>query len=155
MFKRTFRNRSLLTLPDLNSIARETRLLVRQSAKFTPSAFLQTLLSSVVTGLASLNQLADCLKGHTHQAMSRQSFHERLNQNSIAFLLSVLHEIIQQRFHQTLTMLTAMIAHQLGTRAAIQIASAIGRAKVSYEKLYENTRRTPDQSAGYRRANQF
>lgn len=105
MFKSTCQPRPSLILPDLNAIARATGLLVRQSAKFTPAAFLQTLLSSVVTGLASLNQLADCLKGHTNQAMSRQSFHERLSQNAIAFLVSVLHEIIKQRIQESATIL--------------------------------------------------
>ena len=81
MFKSTCQHRSFLTLPDLNSIARKTGLLVRQSAKFTPAALLQTLLSSVVTGFASLNQL--------------------------------------------------------GTRIAMHIASRIGRATISYEKLYD------------------
>ena len=105
MFKSTCQHRSFLTLPDLNSIARKTGLLVRQSAKFTPAALLQTLISSVVTGFASLNQLADCLKSHTHQAMSRQSFHERLSHNAIAFLLTVLQELIQQRFQESVIIL--------------------------------------------------
>jgi hypothetical protein len=66
---------SFLALPDLDAIARGCGLVMRQSSKFTPAAFLQTLLGSVATGHASLNQLAGSLKDFTHSAMARQPFH--------------------------------------------------------------------------------
>ena len=56
--------RSKLSLLDL--IARETQSIVRKSRKFTAAGFLQPLLSSVVTGLASLSQLASDLKDRKH-----------------------------------------------------------------------------------------
>lgn len=57
MSKASPTGRSRLSLPDLDLIANQTRLVIRKSRKFTPGGFLQTLLSSVVTGHASFNQL--------------------------------------------------------------------------------------------------
>ncbi len=48
----------LLTLPDLDALARETQFVVRESSKLDPSAFLQTLSGAVASGLASHNQIA-------------------------------------------------------------------------------------------------
>ena len=45
-------------LPDVDLITSQTRLIIRKSRKFTAAAFLQSLLSSVAIGLASLNQIA-------------------------------------------------------------------------------------------------
>jgi hypothetical protein len=42
--------------PDLNTRTHGTMLVIRHSSKFSPGAFLQSLLSSVATGQASLNQ---------------------------------------------------------------------------------------------------
>jgi hypothetical protein len=58
MSKPSLAVRSWLSLPDLDLLATKTRLVVRKSRKFSPGAFLQSLLGSVVTGLASLNQIA-------------------------------------------------------------------------------------------------
>ena len=57
MLKAIPADRSKLSLPDLDLIARETRLVIRKSRKFNADAFLQSLLSSVASGLASLNQI--------------------------------------------------------------------------------------------------
>ena len=38
------------SLPDLDLIASQTRLIIRHSRRFSASGFLQSLLSSVVTG---------------------------------------------------------------------------------------------------------
>jgi len=101
MFKSTCQRRSFLSLPDLDTLARKTGLVIRKSAKFTAAGFLQSLLGSVVTGLASLNQLADSLKDFTSAAMSRQSLHDRFSTRSTAFLMAVLHELMDQRFQET------------------------------------------------------
>lgn len=98
MFKSTCPNRPFLSLPDLDAIARETGLVIRKSAKFTPAGFLQTLLGSVVTGLASLNQLAGSLKGFTNLGMARQSLHDRFSARSTAFLITIHHDLMSQRF---------------------------------------------------------
>jgi len=105
MFKSTCPNRPFLALPDLDVIARKTCLVIRKSAKFTPAGFLQTLLGSVVTGLASLNQLADSLKGFTSAAMARQSLHDRFSARSTAFLIAVHHDLMSQRFQESAVIL--------------------------------------------------
>ena len=66
-------------MPDLDLIATKTRLVIRKSRRFTPSGFLQTLLGSVVTGLASLNQLAASLNELLPASMARQSLHARFD----------------------------------------------------------------------------
>jgi Transposase DDE domain len=107
MFKSTCQKSSFLTLPDLDAIARQCGLVIRQSSKFSPAGFLQTLLGSVATGLASLNQLAGSLKDFTNFAMARQSLHERFNTCSTAFLIHVLSDLTEKRFQPVATALHA------------------------------------------------
>lgn len=98
MSKTSPAGRSKLILPDLDSIATRTGLVVRKSGKFTPAGFLQTLLGSVVTGLGSLNQLAGSLKDFVAAPMARQSLHERFSTRSTAFLMGVLTDLTEQRY---------------------------------------------------------
>lgn len=91
---------STLTLPDLDLIASETELVIRKSRRFSPDGFLQTLLKSVVTGLASLNQIADDLKNRVATPMSVQSMHERFSHKSTAFLLRLLSDLTRQRYQR-------------------------------------------------------
>jgi hypothetical protein len=67
--------RSWPSLLDLNLIANQTRLIIRNTRKFTAAGFFQSLLSSVVTGLASFNQIAGDLKDRNLSGMARQSLH--------------------------------------------------------------------------------
>ena len=92
---------SKLIPPDLNLIASQTKLVIRKSARFTPDAFLQSLLESVVSGLASINQITGSLKERVPRAMARQSLHERFSPQSTAFLMSVHGNLIEQRFEPT------------------------------------------------------
>jgi hypothetical protein len=80
-------NCSNLALPDLDVIAAETKLVIPHSLKYSPSGFLQSLLSSVANGLGSLHQNASELKDRTHAAMARQSMHDRFTTKSTAFLM--------------------------------------------------------------------
>ena len=106
MFKSTMpAGRSRPSLPDLDLIANKTRLVIRKSLKFDPGAFLQTLLSSVVTGHASFNQLAADLKDRVGAPMARQSLHERLGEESTAFLVSVLCDLMEQRYQPAASVL--------------------------------------------------
>ncbi|MGD9420186.1 MAG: hypothetical protein Q7R22_014715, partial [Verrucomicrobiota bacterium JB025] len=70
-------DRSKPILPDLDRIATQTGMVVRKSKKFTPDAFLLTLMNSVVTGKGSLNQHVTCLKDRVEKSMARQSLHQR------------------------------------------------------------------------------
>ena len=84
--------RSWPSLPDLDLIASQTRLIIRNSRKFTAAGFLQSLLSSVATGLASLNQIAGDLKDRDHPSMARQSLHQRFDlPNKRRTLLKILY----------------------------------------------------------------
>ena len=56
------------------------------------------MLGSVVTGLASLNQLAASLKELLPAAMARQSLHERFDIHSTTFLIAVLCDLMDQLF---------------------------------------------------------
>src|SRR5690606_35094032 len=88
---------SRLILPDLDSLAIQTRLVVRKSDKFTPGGFLQSLLSGTVTGKPSFNQLASELGERTGSGMSRRSLHERLDDRAPAFLMAVLGDVREGR----------------------------------------------------------
>ena len=95
--------RSWPSLPDLDLIASQTRLIIRHSRRFSASGFLQSLLSSVVTGLASLNQIAGDLKDRDLAGMARQSLHQRFDIRSTAFLMAVLGDLMQQRYSTAAT----------------------------------------------------
>lgn len=97
--------RSWPSLPDLDLIASQTRLIKRKSRKFTAAGFLQSLLSSVATGLASLNQIVGELGDRTPSAMARQSLHKRLGIRSTAFLMAVLGDLMQQRYRAAATVI--------------------------------------------------
>jgi len=91
------------SLPDLDLIASQTRLIIRQTRRFSAAGFLQSLLSSVVTGLASLNQIACDLKDRDHSGMARQSLHEHFDIRSTAFLMAVLCDLMEQRYSTAAT----------------------------------------------------
>jgi hypothetical protein len=85
-------------MPDLDVLATQTRLVTRKSPKFSPGGFLQSLLSSVATGMASLNQIVGDLKDRVAAPMLRQSLHERFDIRSTDFLMAVLSDLMVQRF---------------------------------------------------------
>lgn len=106
MFKSTTpAGRSRPSLPDLDLIANKTRLVIRKSPKFDPGSFLQTLISSVVTGQASFNQLVGDLKDRVASPMARQSLHERFGESSTAFLVTVLCDLMEQRYQPAASVL--------------------------------------------------
>jgi hypothetical protein len=105
MFKETHPCCSKLTLPDLDLLAYQTRLVIRKSDKFSPSGFLQSLIGSTVTGFASYNQIAASLKDRVPKSMSRQSMYERFDTCSTAFLVAVHSNLMQQRYTPVVTKL--------------------------------------------------
>lgn len=106
-------SRSTPSMPDLTQIAIQTGLIVRQSSKFTPGAFLLALLSSVATGLASFNQIAANLKDRGVAPMARQSLHERFDVRSTAFLMAVLAELMAQRFEPVSQVLKSCLIRRI------------------------------------------
>jgi hypothetical protein len=89
---------SLLILPDLDALARETRFVIRQSPKMDPSTFLQTLCGAVASGFASHNQIAMGVSQRTGAAISSQAIHGRFSEASTAFLTGVMQRLFGQRF---------------------------------------------------------
>ena len=100
-------------LPNLDQIAHETKLIIRKSSKFSAASFLQALLSSVATGLASLNQIAGDLKDRNHSGMARQSLHERFDVRSTAFLMAVLGDLMQQRYRTAATTIESSVIRRI------------------------------------------
>jgi hypothetical protein len=90
--------RSRPSTPGLDLLATQTRLVVRKSPKFGPGGVLQSLLSSVATGMASPNQIVGDLKDRVAAPMLRKSLHERFDIRSTAFLMAVLSDLMVQRF---------------------------------------------------------
>jgi len=105
MSKTSLASRSKPILPDLDELATKSKLVVRKSSRFSADGFLATLLSAVITGNASFNQLVINLKHRVEKAMSRQSFHDRIGPSSTAFLIYVLCELMKQRFEPAIHML--------------------------------------------------
>ena len=88
----------LLTLPDLDALAKESKFVIRKSPKMDASTFLQTLSGAVASGLASHNQIAIGLAQRTGQTISSQAIFERFSDASTAFLTGVMHRLFGQRF---------------------------------------------------------
>lgn len=82
--------------------AKSSGLVQRVSAKFSPAAFLLTLLSATTTGKASLNALAISLCGKAGSApLTPQSVHGRINRSETgleAFLILCLAHICRSKW---------------------------------------------------------
>jgi hypothetical protein len=82
----------------VEGIARNTRLVVRKSRRFTAAAFLLTLLKTVATGKASYNQMASTLGHCDLRPMSRQAFSQRMGEKSEHFIKETLSEAMVQKW---------------------------------------------------------
>lgn len=89
---------SLLTLPDLDQIATQTKLTIRKSKKFSPDGFLCALLEAVSSGKGSGNQIASQLADRIEHPMARQSMHDRFSEKSTAFLVAVHSDLLEKRY---------------------------------------------------------
>ncbi|MEM7601380.1 MAG: IS4 family transposase [Verrucomicrobiota bacterium] len=83
-------------LPDLDAIAIQTQMIVRRSSKFSASEFLQSLLSAVVTGKASLQNIASGMGRRVGRCLSRQALDQRLDDSSTSFLTHVARSLLAQ-----------------------------------------------------------
>jgi len=81
-------------LPDLDHLAVQSGLIVRQTRKFSAQGFLLTLLKAVSTGHASFGQMAAYLEQSEARSLSRQALHQRMNPPVVAFLQSVLRRVM-------------------------------------------------------------
>jgi hypothetical protein len=90
------RSRGLFS--QLNSLARETQLIVRTSAKFSAEGFLLSLFKAVLTGKASFGQIARDLKRSEKRSISRQAVHERVDKTAVSFMISVTGQALKERW---------------------------------------------------------
>jgi hypothetical protein len=95
----------LPTASQLDSIARETKLIQRSSRKFNAPGFLLAMLQSVTKGDTSLNQIAMHLTSFVPKAMTRQAVFQRFGPASSAFLLEVIQSVLKLRHPSVIGML--------------------------------------------------
>ena len=82
----------------LDGLARKTKLIVRNSAKFSAEGFVLGVFKAVITGKASFNQLAMNMGQSEHKAMARQAMHQRVDQSAVAFMMSATGHAIKERW---------------------------------------------------------
>ncbi len=82
----------------LESLARESNLIIRQSEKFSAKGFVLSLFKAVLTGKASFEQIARSLKSSEKKPISRQGVHERVDKTAVAFMISATGQAIKDRW---------------------------------------------------------
>ena len=73
-------------------------MIIRHSRNYTAAGSLQSLRSSVVSGLTPMNQTTGDLADRNHPDMACQSLHQRSDIRSTAFLMAVPCDLVQQRY---------------------------------------------------------
>jgi hypothetical protein len=91
-------DRSKAFFSRLDSLARETKLIVRHSAKFSADGFVLGTLKAVLTGKASFNQLAMNMGLSEDKAMTRQAVYQRVDQSAVAFMMAATGQAIKDRW---------------------------------------------------------
>lgn len=94
--KPAVRSQSLFS--KLDSIARETGLIVRESKHFSAGEFVLTLMKSVTTGKASFGRMASTLGKCELAPASRQALWKRIGTHSVAFMIKTLHTAMDERW---------------------------------------------------------
>lgn len=89
---------SRLSSINLDDIASRTGLVRHHSPKFSPSCFLQSLLSAVISGQASLAQIAAGLGLRLGNSLSKQALQKRFEQAPSDFLSEVIAELALTHF---------------------------------------------------------
>jgi hypothetical protein len=82
----------------LDTIARQTGLVVRRSPRFSATGFVLALLKAVLTGKASFNQLAIALGQSEAKALSRQAAWKRVGVSALRFMIRVVARAIKDRW---------------------------------------------------------
>ena len=97
MFRTSSAAGPLPNVKTLDQLARQSGLIIRKSPRFEASGFLLSLIQAGISGKGSLNQLASSLGNFTPRKLSKQAIHQRFNESSSAFLLSVIGHLIAQK----------------------------------------------------------
>jgi len=90
--------RSKTLFSKLDSIARKTGLIVRESPRFNAGAFLLTLMKATITGRASFGEMASTLKKCELKPMSRQALWMRVGTRSVAFIIETLAVAMEEKW---------------------------------------------------------
>lgn len=118
------------TLPDLDSIAKDTGLIVRQSSKFSASGFLQSLLSAVVSGNASLQNLAAGMGLRLEASLSRQAMDQRLGDASTDFLTQVASTLLIEPIETVISQTAPSPFHRILIEDSSFCPMAVGNADI-------------------------
>lgn len=95
----------------LESAARKTKFIVRNSSKFSAAGYLLSLLNAVLTGKASFNQLAMTLKDSEPLSLSKQAIWKRTNSLAVAFMLEALTLALLEKWHRCEPQLSKLKKH--------------------------------------------
>jgi hypothetical protein len=115
----------LPTASQLQSIARETKLIQRRSSKFSAPGFLMAMIQSVTKGDTSLNQIVMHLASFVPKGMTRQAMFQRFGPASSRFLLKIIHSVIKQRHPAVFEILK----NSAFTRVLVEDSTVISMAK--------------------------
>ena len=119
------RDNLLPTASQLESIARETKLIQRRSPKFNAPGFLMAMLQSVTKGDTSLNQIVMHLTSFVPRGMTRQAMFQRFGPSTSAFLLEVIQSVLKLRHPAVI----GMLQHAPFTRVIVEDSTVISMAK--------------------------
>ena len=102
----------------LDALARETKLIVRSSAKFSAAGFVLSLFKAILTGKASFNQIAASLKDTEKKSMSRQGVHGRVDESAVSFMIAATGQALQERWAEQ-----TLICSKIFNRALVEDSS--------------------------------
>lgn len=92
---------SKLFFSRLNDLARKTKFIRRNSAKFSAAGYLFSLIRAILTGKASFNQLAIGLKKSEPCSLSKQAVWKRTNKIAVAFMLEALSLTLLEKWQRS------------------------------------------------------
>lgn len=111
MFKTSPTDCSKTFFSRLDSAARKTKFIVRNSRKFSAAGYLLALLNAILTGKASFNQLAMTLKSSEPLSLSKQAFWKRTNSLAVAFMLEALTLALLEKWHRNPPQISKLKRH--------------------------------------------
>ena len=120
--------RSKKLFSQVGSIATQTGLIVRRSAKFSAEGFVVTLRQSVTSGKASFDQLARSLSYCEAKCLSRQALWNRVDAKAVRFMMEVNRRAVEQRWSSEV-----LIASKHFARVILEDSSQVKLAKDNHE----------------------
>jgi hypothetical protein len=82
----------------LDSLARDTQLIRRNSRKFSAKGLMLSLWKAILTGKASFTQLAANLGRSEEKSMTRQGIHDRVDKSAVSFMIAATGEALRERW---------------------------------------------------------